>query len=391
MRVPKFWKTVLFLVGAATYAVLELSSTPLQAAPLETKARNAFMIEDSTGTVLFAKSEDERVPPASLLKLMTSEYVFHELSLGHISEDTTYKVSENAWRTGGALSRTSTMFAALNSSIRVIDLLRGVVVQSANDGCIILAEGLAGSEDAFADLLTKRGKEIGLTASVFANSNGLPNPKNKVTMRDLVTLARHIRTAYPKYFEIYSEKEFMWNKIKQSNRNPLLYMNIGADGMKTGFTDDSGYAIVGTAVQNGVRLFVAMSGLKTDKERGEEARKMLEWGFANFQNHQVFGKDAVIAEASVFGGDRESVPLKAAGPVDIYIPVDNAERIRARIAYKWPLKPPIASGNQIGILTISVGERPVRTVPVFATENVGTGTLTSKAFDGLKELLFFWL
>jgi D-alanyl-D-alanine carboxypeptidase (penicillin-binding protein 5/6) len=360
-------------------------------AAFDTKAKQAYMIEATTGTVLFTKAEDEIIPPASLAKLMTAEYVFNELASGRITDETLYKVSEYAWRTGGALSRTSTMFAALNSQIRVIDLLQGLAVQSANDACIILAEGLEGSETAFAAKLTERARLLGLQKSVFANSNGLPNPENKTTVREMVLLAQQIQAKYPKYFPLFSQKDFEWNKIFQRNRNPLLALNIGVDGMALGFAENSGYAIVTTVERDGRRLFLALAGLKTDKERTEEARRVLEWGLTSFTSRTVFKADEVIAEAPVFGGDRGHVPLKAGSSVDIFIPVDNPDRIRARIAYKWPLKAPVTAGQEIGILSVSVGERRVREVPVHAAADVGVGTLTSKALDGLKELLFFWL
>ena len=362
-----------------------------QASAFEPKAPQIYLVEASTGTVLYARGEDEPMPPASLVKLMTAEYVFHEMKSGRLREDTEFKVSEYAWRTGGALSRTSTMFAALNSSIRVIDLLQGVVVQLANDGCIILAEGLAGSEQKFAELLTARAREIGLERSVFVNSNGLPDPRNRSTMRELVTLARHIRAEYPGYFRLYAQEAFEWNKIFQRNKNALVHQNIGVDGMAMGFAEGYGYSVVATVERGGVRLFLAMGGLKTDKERLEETRRVLDWGLTNFRRQVVFRKGDLIAEAPVFGGDRGHVPLIASDDIEIYLPNDNPDRIRARIAYRWPLKAPVKSGQKIGMLVISLGEKPVRSVPVHASADIGTGTLTSKAYDGLKELLFFWL
>ena len=385
-------KRLLLAAGllAGLFCAAETAAQPAPAA-FDTKAKQALLIEASTGTVLFSRDPDTPFPPASLQKLATAEYVFNELKLGHITEDTEYKVSEYAWRTGGALSRTSAMFAALNSHIRVIDLIQGVVVQLANDGCIILAEGLAGSESAFTDLLNKRAKVLGLKNSVFGNSNGLPNAANKMTARDLMRLARYIQSTYPDYFKLYSQREFEWNKIDQRNRNPLVSQNIGVDGFATGFAEGIGYAIVATAERNGTRLFMVLGGLASDKERTEESRKMLDWGFSNFTRHTVFKKGEVVAEAPVFGGDLGAVPLKAHDDVDIYIPVDNADRIRARIAYTWPLRAPVSNDQKIGTMTISLGDRPLRDVEVYANTPVGTGTLTSKAFDGLKELLFFWL
>ena len=362
-----------------------------QASAFEPKAPQIYLVESSTGTVLYARGEDEPVPPASLVKLMTAEYVLHEIKAGRIGDDTEYKVSEYAWRTGGALSRTSTMFAALNSSIRVIDLLQGVIVQLANDGCIILAEGLAGSEQKFAALLTARAREIGLERSVFVNSNGLPDSGNRSTMRELVELSRHIRSEYPGHFRLYAQEAFEWNKIFQRNKNALVHQNIGVDGMAMGFAEGYGYSVVATVERDGVRLFLAMGGLKTDKERMEETRRVLDWGLSSFRRQIVFRKGDLIAEAPVFGGDRGRVPLVATEDIPIYLPNDNPDRIRARIAYRWPLKAPVQSGQRIGTLIISLGDKPVRNVPVQAAADVGTGTLTSKAYDGLKELLFFWL
>jgi D-alanyl-D-alanine carboxypeptidase (penicillin-binding protein 5/6) len=387
--VPRDLKFIAALFGMLlAYAPAMLAQ---QMAAFETKAKQIYLIEDSTGTVLYSKDEDGLFPPASLMKLMTAEYVFSEIKAGRISENTEYKVSEYAWRTGGALSRTSTMFAALNSNIRVIDLLQGLIVQLANDAGIILAEGMAGSEEKFAEALTARARAIGLEKSVFVNSNGLPNPGNKMTMRELVLLARHIHAEYPNYFKFYAQDAFEWNKIFQRNKNTLVLQNVGIDGMATGFADDYGFAVVATIQRDGTRLFLAMGGLKSDKERIEETKRVLDWGLTSFHKQIVFKAGETIAEAPVFGGDASHVPLKAISDIDIFVPVDNPDRIRARIAYRWPLKAPVKAGQQIGSLIISLGERPVRSMPVFASAEVGTGTLTSKAYDGLKELLFFWL
>jgi D-alanyl-D-alanine carboxypeptidase (penicillin-binding protein 5/6) len=388
--VPAFLKTIAFALGLAV-CCLQSAQAVAQTAAFETKARQISLVEADTGTVLFSRNAEEAFTPASLAKLMTAEYVFNELKSGRIREDTQYKVSEYAWRTGGALSRTSAMFAALNSSISVRDLLQGVVVQLANDGCIVLAEGLAGSEDRFAQLLNARATTLGMRHSVFANSNGLPNPANKTSVSDLVLLARHIHASYPDYFRLYAQPDFEWNKIFQRNRNPLLTLKIGVDGFVTGYAEDAGYGIVATVQRNGTRLFLAMSGLKSEKERLEETRRVIDWAYSSFTKRTIFARDAVVAEAPVFGGDTGRVPLRAHENVDIYVPVDNPDRIRARIVYTWPLKAPVARDQRIGTMTISVGDRIVRDVAVYAAADVGTGTLTSKALDGLKELLFFWL
>jgi len=226
-RAP-FW-VLLFLISFSV-------APAAQAQLYETRADTAFLIDAETGTILFSKEPDKLIPPASLAKLMTMEVVFHALKTGRLTLDDTFLVSENAWRTGGAMSGGSTMFAELGSSIRLEDLIQGVIVQSANDGCIIIAEGMAGSEENFAQFMTERARQIGLENSTFVNSTGLPADGQRVTARELVQLAQHIWAEYPEYYRYYAQPDFTWNNILQRNRNPLLPMNIGADGMKTGFT-----------------------------------------------------------------------------------------------------------------------------------------------------------
>ncbi len=357
----------------------------------ETKAQQAYMIEAETGTVLFAKNENELVPPASLAKLMTMELVFEALAAGRLKLDDEFQVSENAWRTGGAVSGTSTMFAELNSSVPLADLIRGVIVQSGNDACIIIAEGMAGSEEAFAQLMTQRARELGLATSVFGNSTGLPHPDAGVSMRELAELARHVQQAYPEYYPIYSEAEFTWNGIKQQNRNPLLRLNIGVDGLKTGYTEASGYAIVSSIERDGRRLFLAMGGMGSVRERAEEARKMLEWGLRSFRRRELFSVGDIIGEASVYGGHQSAVPLEAKGPVDIFVPIANGDRLRARIVYDWPLNAPVRQGQEVATLKIWIGDTLSQQTPLYAAASVDKGPLHRRAFDALQELLLFWL
>ena len=246
-------------------------------------APTAILIEATSGSVLFEKNADELRAPSSMMKLMTAEVVFHAIKQGDVKLTDEYHVSENAWRKGGAPSGSSTMFAAINSKISVDDLLHGAIIQSGNDACIALAEGMAGNERAFADMMTKRARELGMTKSTFANSNGLPDPGNKMTVRELAILARYIIQTYPEFYKLFGEKEFTWNKIRQQNRNPLLNSLEGADGLKTGYTKEGGYGMVGSAVQNGMRLIVVVNGLEDPDDRATEAKKMLEWGFRNFE------------------------------------------------------------------------------------------------------------
>jgi D-alanyl-D-alanine carboxypeptidase (penicillin-binding protein 5/6) len=352
----------------------------------QTPAPTAILIEADTGSVLFEKNADELVAPASLSKLMTAEVVFNEIKQGRLKPTDEFIVSENAWRTGGAPSRTSSMFAPIHSRVSVDDLLHSVVIQSGNDACIALAEGIAGSEAKFAELMTKRAREIGLTKSTFGNSNGLPDPRQLMTVRELAKLARHMIQTYPDFYRLYGEREFTFNKIRQLNRNPLLTLNIGADGMKTGFIREAGYGLVGSAVQNGMRLIVVVNGLKTAKERADEAKKLLEWGFHNFQSSLLFAEDQSIADAKVYGGDSGSVPLITQKPVRLMVPRGVRERIIARVVYSGPVQAPVQQHQKIGVLKVWRGEVLVLEVPLQAAESVGTGNLPRRALDAATEL-----
>jgi D-alanyl-D-alanine carboxypeptidase (penicillin-binding protein 5/6) len=368
-----------------------LAQSQTQSQLFETRAKQAVMIDAETGTILYSKDADKLIPPASLAKLMTMEVVFHALKVGRLSMDDTFAVSKNAWTKGGAKSGGSTMFAKLNSQIRVEDLIQGVIVQSANDACITIAEGLAGTEENFAKLMTERAREIGLTKSVFKNSNGLPADGQVVTMRELATLARHIWQEYPEYYRYYGQREFTWNKITQPNRNPLLQMEIGADGMKTGFTEASGYAIVGSVQRGGNRVFAAMSGMAGEQERGEEARKLLEWGLRAFEKTELFAAGEIIGEAQVFGGQKSGVALKAKGPISIFIPLTNTDRLVARIVYRGPVTAPVKEGTPVGVLKVWIGDQMSQETPLYAAETVELGTLQQRALDAVGELMVGWL
>jgi len=357
----------------------------------ETRAKQAVMIDAETGTILYSKEADKLIPPASLAKLMTMEVVFHALKVGRLSMEDKFAVSENAWKKGGAKAGGSTMFAKVKSQIRVEDLIKAVIIQSANDACITLAEGLAGTEENFATLMTERARQIGLTKSIFKNSNGLPAEGQLVTMRELAMLGRHIWQEYPEYYRFYGEREFTWNKITQPNRNPLLGMEIGADGMKTGFTDASGYAIVGSVQRNGNRVFAAMSGMASEQERAEESRKLLEWGLRAFEKSKLFDAEEIIGEAQVFGGAKSGVALKAKGPISIFIPLTNTDRLVARIVYRGPLTAPVKEGTPVGVLKIWIGDNMSQETPLYAAETVELGTLQQRALDAVGELMVGWL
>ena len=352
-----------------------------------TAAPYAILLDVESGTVLFEKGADVPTPPSSMAKLMTTEVVFNELKQGRIKSEDEYVVSEDAWRRGGAPSHTSSMFAPIHSRVRVEDLLRGAIVMSGNDACIALAEGIAGNEPAFVEMMNKRARELRLTKSYFTNSTGLPDPAQKMTVRELARLARHIIRAYPDFYPIYGEHEFTWNKIRQQNRNPLLTMNLGADGMKTGFTQDGGYGLVGSAVQNGMRLIVVVNGLRTAKERADEAKKILEFGYRGFESKPLFAAGQIVGYAKLFGGASGSVALVGEGAIGVLMPKNGSERVSAKIVYSGPVPAPIKQGQQIGYLNIYRGERAVAEVPLFAAESVGRGNLPQRAFDAASELV----
>jgi D-alanyl-D-alanine carboxypeptidase (penicillin-binding protein 5/6) len=350
-------------------------------------APHAILIDAENGGVLYEKDPDKLIFPASLAKLMTAEYVFHEIKEGRINLTDEYGVSENAWRKGGAPSHGSTMFAALNSKIPVDDLLHGMIIVSGNDACIILAEGIAGTESEFAEKMTQRARAIGLQKSVFTNSNGLPDPGTKVTTRELGMLARQIVLNYPDLYKIFGQTEYTWNKIRQPNRNPLLGSVNGADGLKTGFTKDAGYGLVGSAVQDGLRLIVVVNGAKDAKERGDEAKKLLEWGFRSFEQRDLFAASQIVGSAKVFGGASGSVPLQASGLVKLLVPKSGGEKLVARIAYRGPVPAPIAQGQQIGTLKVWRDDRLVLQEPLHAAENVTKGNMPQRAIDAVAELV----
>jgi D-alanyl-D-alanine carboxypeptidase (penicillin-binding protein 5/6) len=353
----------------------------------QTTAPYVILLDAESGTVLFEKSGDTPTPPSSMAKLMTSEIVFNELKKGTITLDTEYLVSEDAWRRGGAPSHTSSMFAAIHSRVRVEDLIQGAVVQSGNDACITLAEGIAGNEPAFVAMMNKRARELGLQKAYFTNSTGLPDPAQKVTVQELGKLARHIIRTYPEYYRYYGEHDFLWNRIRQPNRNPLLAMNIGADGLKTGFTNDGGYGMVGSAVQNGTRLIVVVNGLKSAKERGDEAKRILDYGFKGFEARPLFNEGQIVGVAKTFGGASGRVQLIGKGPISVLVPKNSSERISAKIVYAGPIPAPVALGQQVANLNVYRGDSLVLEAPLYASESVDRGNLRQRAFDAAAELV----
>jgi serine-type D-Ala-D-Ala carboxypeptidase (penicillin-binding protein 5/6) len=372
-------------VPAALLAVLLAGPgggvTAAFAQTFQTSAPHAILIDSASSSVLFEKDADTLVVPASTAKIMTAEIVFHEIALGHLKLDDQFVISETAWRYGGAPSRGSSMFAAPNSQIRIEDLIRGLVIDSGNDAAIALAEGIAGSEGAFATLMTKRARELGLEHSTFTNAWGRGDPEQKVSPREMVALANHVILTYPDLYKYFGEKDFTWNKIKQANRNPLLTMDFGADGLKTGNIDESGYGLVGSAVQNGQRLILALYGASTAKERAEEARKIFLWGFRSFDSKTIFQAGETIGDAKVYGGSASEVPLVADKEVTILVPRTATGKFTGRIVYTGPLIAPIEAGQEVARLKIFRGTELILDLPLKTAAAVEQGALPRRAMD----------
>ncbi|WP_137124478.1 D-alanyl-D-alanine carboxypeptidase family protein [Roseomonas sp. HF4] len=339
------------------------ADTPL--GPLDVQARQALIVDFATGATLLEKNADERMPPSSMSKLMTMYVVFEQLKSGRLQLDQTLPVSERAWRMGG-----SKMFVELGSQIRVEDLVRGVIVQSGNDACIVLAEAISGSEQQFAEVLTDTGRRIGLTNSTFRNSTGWPDPEHRTTARDLATLARRIITDFPEYFPYYNERSFRYNNISQDNRNPLLSRVAGADGLKTGHTEEAGYGLTGTALRGDRRVILVVNGLPSMRARAEESERLMEWAFREFEAVVLFRAQDTIEEVPVYLGERSKVPMVGGRDLVLTLPRQWRSRLQVRLRYEAPLTAPVARGQQIGEMLVGGQGVPELTVPLLAGADV---------------------
>ena len=351
-------------------------------ATIETQAREAILVDMTSGTVLMEKNADVAMPPASMSKIMTVFMVFERLKDGRLSLDDKLPVSEKAWRKGG-----SKMFVKVGEQVRVEDLLRGVIVQSGNDACIVLAEGLSGSEEAFAEEMTTRGREIGLTGSTFTNATGWPDPDHRMTARDLAILAQRTIEDFPELYRFYSEKEFTWAKIRQANRNPLLYRNIGADGLKTGHTEEAGFGLTTSAVRNGRRLILVVTGLDSAKARSEESERLINWGFREFAVYELFGPDDVVEDAAVWQGESERVPLIFPEGLKVTLSRKVRRDMKVSVRYDSPIPAPIEQGQEIGQLVITQSEGETMSFPLQAGEAVGRLGPISRLFASIKFLI----
>ncbi len=351
------------------------------------KAKHAIVMDADTGAVMYQLKADELVPPASMSKLMTLAVAFRALKAGQIKLEDQFLMSENAWRRGGAPSRTSAMMVPLNTRTKLDDLLQGVIVQSGNDAAIAIAEGMAGSEAKFATMMVEEARRIGLKKSEFRNATGLSAADHLMTARELAILARYLIKEYPEYYPRFAQREFNYSKHRFINRNPLLNANIGADGLKTGHLSEAGYGLVGSAVQDGKRLIAVITGLGTDAERKEEGRRILEWGFKNFTEFKIFDAGEVVGYARVWGGDKLYVGLRGKGDVSVILPrVPANQKLKGEIVYQGPVKPPIKQGDPIGVLRVTSSSGASNDVALFAAEDVQQSGVVRRGLDSLAHL-----
>ena len=351
----------------------------------ETKARNAILMDYETGAYLFTKNHQEMIAPASMSKLMTVYVLLSKLKDGEISLDDKFTVSENAWRKGGAASGGSTMFLKIGQEVRVEDLLKGILIQSGNDACIVVAENLAGSEAEFAAMMNETAEKIGLHNAHFENATGLPHPEHKISVEDLALLARRI---IGEFYHLFSTKEFTFNGIRQGNRNPLLYSLKGADGLKTGHTSEAGFCLTGSAVRNNRRLIEVMAGLESNKQRSEETESLMTWGFANFDNYKFFNENQIMAEVPVWYGTVKTVDAVVPEKVVRTIKKSGKSKYGAKIIYDQPLKAPVLKGDKIGELFITYEDETVDKIPLVAKDNVAKIGPFSRFLANLKYFVF---
>lgn len=371
--------------------------SPARAA-MATGAEHAILMDGATGQVLWAKDGYTPMPPASMSKLMTLELLFKRLKDGRVKLTDTFAVSQRAWSTQG-----SKMFVSLGSRISVEDLIRGIIIQSGNDACVVVAEALGGSVEGFADMMNKRAKELGLKNSHFVNPDGLPDPPGQLmSAYDLAVLARHLAADYPAYYHYFSELEFTWNNIHQPNRNTVLTKFPGADGLKTGYTDAAGFSVTASAVQNGHRLILVLGGLRypdLDKDapvkrdwfaeirRGEEAARVLGMAFREFRSYQLFKPGDVVATEQIWGGAKKIVPVTVGKPLAVTLQVDSRPNMQVTLRYSGPLEAPIAQGQQVGVLSVTAPDFPGLTVPVYAAQEVPRTGIFGRMIEGLRALL----
>ena len=355
---------------------------------LETKAKNAILMDYDTGEYLLAHEAFVPVAPASMSKLMTVYVIFSKLKDGSLSLEDVFTVSENAWRTGGAASGSSTMFLPVGSKVKVEDLIKGIIIQSGNDACIVAAENIAGTEEDFAVLMNEKAKELGLKNSHFVNSTGLPHPDHRMSAEDLAKLARVLIHDFPEYYSVFSQKTFTYNNIVQGNRNPLLYSMKNADGLKTGHTSEAGFCLTASAKRDGRRLIGVMTGLKSNKERSEEAEKLMNWGFREFDNYKLFKQYQRIAAAPVYMGEEKTIDLVVGEDVVLTLARSKVQDIKLTAVFDKPVKAPIAQGQKLGTIKIEIPDAKTKYIPLYADHNVKKLGFWGRIWANVNYLLF---
>lgn len=354
---------------------------------IDSKARNLILMDYTTGTYLYTKEITASIPPASMSKLMTIYIIFDKLRDGSLSLDDTFKVSENAWRKGGAASGGSTMFLSIGDEVKIDELLKGIIIQSGNDACIVAAENIAGDEESFAKMMNAKAQELGLKNSHFANATGLPHPDHKMSVEDLAILAKKLIKDFPQFYHLFSQKEFVYNNIRQGNRNPLLYSMPYADGLKTGHTDEAGYCLTASAKRGNRRIIGVMTGLNSNKERSEEAEKMMSWAFREYDNYTLIKKREKLADIPVWYGVDASVPLIVEEDIIRTLKKSHYNKAKISVIYKKPVKAPIQMGQQLGSLRIEIPNHPTEEIPLLAGQTINKVGLGRKIILNLKYLL----
>ena len=350
--------------------VFWMAVSALPANAVTTIADYAILLDMTTGRVLFEKNADQQMPPASMSKMMTAYMLFEWLRDGSLTLDDTFTVSINAWRKGGKKSGSSTMFLEPGKKARVEDLIRGIIVQSGNDACIVVAEGLASSEAAFAEEMTVRARELGMKNTAFKNATGWPAPGHVSTARDLAVLAERTIRDFPVYYSFYSEKEFTYNAIRQINRNPLLYRDISADGLKTGHTLESGYGLTASATKGDRRLILVVNGLPSKKARRKEPERLLAWGFGEFNNYKLFGAGEKVTDADVWLGQQDTVGLLIEKEMLLTLPRKARRKMKVSVQFQNPVPAPVSKGDQVAKLVVIVPGEATVEVPLVAANDV---------------------
>lgn len=368
-------------VFKAILCTVLLIGTSIPISAYETLARSALVVDAKTGTVLLSKDADRPLPPASMSKLMTLHMLFEALRDGRVAMDTHFVVSQKAHKMGG-----SRMFLRQGERVSVENLIHGIIVQSGNDACVVVAEALEGSEAEFARKMTERAQKLGMKNSTFANATGWPHPDQRMSAQDLVFLANRLITEFPKYYTFFKRESFTWADITQENRNPLLNLGIGADGLKTGHTKEAGYGLVGSAVQGERRVTFMLTGLQSARDRAAESERLASWAFRNFITKTLFEKDTIVGTADVWLGSANTVELYSPSKIQALLPYDKADEYTAYIKYNGPIEAPITKGTRVATLIIETKGSPPIELPLFAKDDVAKGGLFSRLKTSVTKL-----